>query len=400
MAKKIDIQGKKPRRGKGEGTISKRTDGRYMAKITLGRNLNGKLVRKCIYGYSETEVIEKKTKLMAKVFSGVYSEPSKINISQWLDTWFNTYKKMYIKEQTSDLYLTMMDSVINPRIGELKLRDIKQMHIQELVNRLCKDGYATSTIYKVKNILNPAFRIAKMNKLIQDNPFQNIQMPQGSEKQVLALSRQEQAKFEANVGHSNFHELFITALDSGIRIGELLALTWKDINFNKKEINITKTLITKREEKTGKKVLEVQHTPKTKSSNRTVPMTKRVYKLLCKLLTKRKENCFKDNNIVFCSKVGTYAYPKNIRRSLGIIFKRSGIDLSGVHILRHTFATRLFEESVAIKTISKILGHCRIEITLNIYTHIFKESEEKAIDVLDNLDLLINQEKDNSENKE
>jgi len=378
MARKIDLGSKKKLiRGNGEGTISLRTDGRYMAKITIGRDLNGKLIRKCIYGRTEEEVIEKKTEVMAEVFKGVYSEPSRMTLTQWLDIWFNTYKKMYIKDQTIELYQVVIEKIINPRMGDLKLKDIKQMHVQGLINTLVKDGYSSSTAYKVKNIINPAFNIAVTNKLIVENPFKNIQMPASKEIIVKALSRDEQLRFEANVSSSYFYEFFIVALDTGIRSGELLALTWDDVNFKKNEIKVTKTLITKKDKKQKKKILAVQDTPKTKTSNRKIPMTKRVRTLLENLQKKRIEMNSNDGNIVFCSQVGTYAYPKNVRRSLGIVFKKAEIDKSGTHVLRHTFATRLFEEKVSIKTISKLLGHASIEVTLNIYIHTYLRNTKK-----------------------
>lgn len=372
------------KKSNGEGSIYKRKDGKYTGQITIGRDSTGKLIRKTVYGNTKTDVLKKLTQLQAKVFTGTYFEPSKLTLEQWLQSWFETYKEISLRPQTKELYCTLINKIINPRIGWMKLCEIKPIHIQDLVNRLHKEGYSSSTIQKIKNILNPAFKIAIVNKLIPESPIQNIQMPEKREKQIRAFTKAEQTKFIEAAKRSYFYEAYIIALNTGIRCGELLALNWDDIDFNNGEIKVNKTIITVKDA-SGKFVVQIQHMPKTQSSERTVPLPINCIKILKDLRKKRLSKNFNDNNIVFCSKVGTYVFPKNFRRSMDVVTSKAGIEKCGTHVLRHTYATRLFEAGVDIKTVSELLGHSKIEITLNIYTHVFKDDKKEAVQVLNQI---------------
>lgn len=181
--------------------------------------------------------------------------------------------------------------------------------------------------------------------------------------------------------------MFIFALDTGARCGEILALSWNDIDLKKGEVKITKTVISVKDKVKGKLVVKVQDTPKTQSSNRIIPLTNRCINLLKELKKKRMQEGFNDNNIVFCSKVGTFMFPKNLRRSMDIICRKVSTHKSGIHVFRHSFVTRLFEENVPVKVISSLIGHNKIETTLNIYTHLTQDNKVDAIKVLNNLDL-------------
>jgi integrase len=379
------------KRNNNTGSITfHKASGKYMGRVNVGRDINGKLIRKCVYGDTESEVIKEITKLQAQVYDEVYSEPSKMPLKQWLRLWLDTYKVNNLKEQTIELYNIIIDTIITPRIGDKKLKEIKHIHIQDFINKLYNfgDGYSTSTIQKVKNILTPAFKIAIKNKLINDNPCEGLQMPKFKQKQVKAFTREEQKDFEKEAEKHIFHELFIFALDTGCRCGEMLALNWNDIDFKKCEVTISKTVITVKDKKTKKQIVKSQDTPKTQKSNRIIPLTNRCLTLLKELKKERLQKGFNDNNIVFCSKTGTYIYPKNLRRAMNIICKRININESGIHILRHSFATRLFEENVPIKVISNLLGHTKIETTLNIYTHLTQDNKADAINVLNNIQLV------------
>ena len=375
------------KRSSGEGTITERSDGRFMARVSIGRDLNGKAIRKTVYGASRPEVVKKMVQIQSKVFTGVYYESSGMLLSQWVHSWYETYKKISLRPQTKELYEILIRTVIEPRIGGIKLKEICPMHIQGLVNRLHSDGYSTSTIQKIRNILSPAFRVAVSNKLIPDNPFKDIQMPPKREKTVRAFSRAEQEAFEMAAQRSGFYEAFILALDTGLRCGELLSLNWSDINLKSAEISVKKTLITVADEQTKKHVPIPQQMPKTQSSNRMIPLTPRSLNILKEMKKRRMNKDFNDNNIVFCSRAGTYVYPKNLRRSMAIVCNDAGIEDSGLHVLRHSFATRLFEENVQAKVVSELLGHSKIEVTLNTYTYVFNENKKDAIRLLSELKL-------------
>ncbi|KNY26307.1 tyrosine-type recombinase/integrase [Pseudobacteroides cellulosolvens] len=376
------------KRNNNTGSITyHKPSGKYMGRVNVGRDINGKMIRKCVYGNTEGEVAKEMIKLQAQVYDEVYYEPSRMLLKQWLNQWLNTYKITSLKQQTLELYRTLIDTIINPKIGDNKLKDIKPIHIQDFINKLYNfgEGYSTSTLQKIKNILNPAFKLAIKNKLINENPCDGLQLPRPKQKQVEAFTREEQNRFETKAKESSFYELFIFALDTGARSGEILALNWNDIDLKKGEVKISKTVISVKDKVKEKLVVKVQDTPKTQSANRLIPLTNRCIDLLKEMKKKRFQKGFDDHNIVFCSKAGTYMFPKNLRRSMDIVCNKANINKSGMHVFRHSFVTRLFEENVPIKVISSLIGHNKIETTLNIYTHLTQDNKVDAIKVLNNL---------------
>lgn len=373
----------------GSITFHKATN-RFMGRVTVGRDINGKLIKKCVYGKTEDEVSQAIIKIQSEVNDNNFFEPSKLTLQQWLKQWFEVYKGNNIKEQTKELYEIIIRTIINPNIGDTQLRNLKPLHIQAFINKLYDfgEGYSTSTIQKVKNILNPAFKMAIVNKLISSNPCEGLQMPKQTQKEVVAFTRDEQSKFEESAKKHPFYEAFIFALDTGVRCGELLSLHWNDIDLKNGIVKVSKTLITVHDKKLGKQIVKVQNTPKTQQGNREIPLTLRCISILKELKKQRLQEGFNDKNIVFCSLAGTYQFPKNFRRAMGIVCKNAKIQSGGVHVLRHTFATRLFEEKVQPKVVSKLLGHSKIEVTLNTYTHLVQENTNEAINVLNNLKLV------------
>ncbi len=212
-------------------------------------------------------------------------------------------------------------------------------------------------------------------------------MPKQKAKLVEAFSRDEQQRFEKCLSDSSFKDLFTFALDTGCRCGEILALSWNDFDLKKKEVRVSKTVISIKDKKLNKLVIKVQDTPKTQTANRVIPLTNRCVEMLKETKKKRLSEGFNDNNIVFCSNAGTYIFPKNLRRSMDSVCKNANISKSGIHVLRHTFVTRLFEENVPIKVISNLIGHSKIETTLNTYTHLTQNNTVDAINVLNTINL-------------
>lgn len=371
------------KRGNGEGSIVKRKDGRWQGSIMTGRDLNGKIIRKTVYGKTQKEVQESLNKISGQLYNSKYFEPSKLELQNWLKDWLKNYKSISLKPVTYDLYETMIDKVIAPQIGHYKLKDIKPIHIQTLYNKLYDggNGYATSTIQKVNNILYPAFNVAVMNELVDKNPVDGVQMPKHKEKQVRALTIAEETKFLEIAKKNQYYAAFVVLLDTGVRCGELLALTWEDIDLKNGTLHVCKNLVAvkDRDSKEGKQKIVVQDTPKTSKGVRTIPLTSRALNLLRELKLKQQSK----TNIVFCTKNCTYLFPKNFRRAFQCVLKRAGIEQLGLHVLRHTFATRLFEKNANPKTVSILLGHANVGITLDIYTHVEPKQMVDTIKLLE-----------------
>lgn len=313
----------------GEGTIVKRKDGLFMGQLTIGRNYSGKIVRKTVYAKTKSEVVKKMNDLKGQIFSGVMTNSTSLTLSEWLEQWLCTYKK-FNRTQTKSTYKMLIHKNINPKIGNQKLCELKNFHLQSFINSL-SPKYSTGTIQKIKNILNNSFNLALSNQLITVNPIQNVQLPAKNEKEVIAFTEDEQIKFEKASENNPLNNLFILLLKTGLRIGEALCLTWSDIDFEKCEISVSKTLV-REENEIGKEILIVQDMPKTKSSSRMVSLNQTCLKILNSMFVIRtSEKIFHTSN-------DTYIYPRNVQRFLENICAKAGIKHASPHILRnHNF---------------------------------------------------------------
>jgi integrase len=179
-------------------------------------------------------------------------------------------------------------------------------------------------------------------------------------------------------------KLFLFNLDTGLRLSEILAIKWEDIDLKKKTVIINKNLVeakNRSKNQRGKLELIVQNTTKTENGKRILPLTERTIRMLKEYKLKSQ----KKSEIVFCSQNDTYVRPRNYKRTFYKIIENASIEKCGAHTLRHTYATRLFEANIDAKVVSELLGHKDISVTLNTYVHVLKSKKREAIRALDEL---------------
>lgn len=373
---------KNRKRSNGEGSIIQLKNGRYMGKVMLGWKADGKPNRKTVYGDSQQEVLKKINELTYEYNHGMYIEPNRMSFGEWLNFWLKTYKRKKLKPRTYDNYESQITFRIIPVLGHLPLKDITTFHIQNFYNQLSDSGLSTATIRKIHQIINSALDKAQEQQMIRNNPAKAIELPSLEQKPVKAFTLEEQARFFEAAKSYTYYEAFIFAVSTGVREGELLALTWDDIDFEKGYVQVNKTLIfvKDRENKANSTyVLKAQDSTKTKAGVRRIPLTKRCLRMLREL---KLRNIAK-SQLVFPSKSGTYINPRNFLRCFDTICKKAGLEGFNCHTLRHTFATRCFEKGISVKIVSRWLGHKKVQHTLDIYTHVMPDEEKKAIERLE-----------------
>lgn len=210
---------------------------------------------------------------------------------------------------------------------------------------------------------------------------------------IIPFTINEQKEFIKAIKGNKFEALFITALNSGLRQGELISLTWDDISFKENYINVNKNLglVTDvSREGRGKSTLQVQ-TPKTKKGRRQVSIPNFLVDILKKYKKEQSKiriklaNKYTNNNLVFCDEFGNYLKRDNVFYQFKKILKENRIKERKFHDLRHTYATRLFELGEKAKTVQELLGHSDVSVTLNTYTHVLDNMKEKAASKLDDL---------------
>ena len=383
------------KRANGEGTIVKNMRNGiqkgWRASITIGRDDNGKIKRKEFTGKTQQEVKKKLEEYKKEMLLGTISSDDKITVSEWYHTWLFDYRIKDLKPKSFEKYEGIYRNYIkDSELGKIKLKDLRATHIQRYYNKL-QDTKPISTIKGINTRLKPCLGEAEKQGYIQKNYCKMVTLPKDNNtKTIKVLSKEEQQKFiEAIKGHK-LEMLFLVALGTGLRLGELLGLKWSDIDFNTGILTVNRTLSRVKNQTTGKYEI-IEQTPKTKNSNRTIPIPNDILnKLKEHKKNQSKQRLFVgegyiNNNYVFTDDIGNPIDDKRPGRNLKSTLAKLSIEPIKFHALRHTYATRLFEANVPPKTVQVLMGHYDISITMDIYTHVMEDAKLEAIEKLNNI---------------
>lgn len=379
------------KRGNGEGTIyySEKLN-KWVGQFVVGRKADGSLNRKSVYGNTRKEVKEKMTKALSEVQSKTYIERNDITIvnlgQQIIDNKFNAN---IITEATYNRALSTFEHIKSSNIANQKIQLVTIEELQNFINS--KKNYANSYIDKIYEMLGKIFKEAIARDIIVKNPLEKVIKPKSTkeDKEIVSLSIEEQKAFIESLKDEPYKNIFLIALHTGMRIGEILALTPEDIDLENKLISINNTL-TKNIQ--GKVIIGSR--TKTYESKRKIPITIILEPILKDSIANYIPN---KNNLLFCHLNGNIIAPATINSNfkricknaqikvITIPLKRAGkiINLktskANTHMLRHTYATRCIEAGIPAPVLQKLLGHKDISITINTYTTIFNKFKENAL---------------------
>ena len=364
-------------RDKGTGTItfieSKKL---YCGRLTVGYDDKGRQKRKPFYGKTKKEVQEKMTAAKADLNKGVYVEPSKMTVGDWMDIWLNEYKKRNVRASTHSNIHNNIKNHINPVIGKVKLKDLRTEMVQKFINDCCDKGLARDSVEHILSCVYGALEQALDNELIPKNVAARIILPKKEKKEMRVLTPEEQSRFIDTAKNKRHGELFILLLAKGLRIGEATALTWSDIDFEKGMLSVNKT-ITRGFDDTapaGKRHPRTISDPKTKSSRRVIPLLPSVVQML---KDKKEYDEANPKNLLYTSMDGDIVSHLTIRSRFHRILEEANIERNGLHLhsLRHSFATRGLEQGIELKVMQEFLGHASIKMTADIYTHVLPDKK-------------------------
>lgn len=357
----------------GEGSISQRKDGTWTGRIYLGRDSNGKQKVKAVYGKTEKEVKNRIKEIKTQLIKYDNITLSKVTLSELLTDWLQNIKKYELKASSYDRVEYTINHNISPYIGYLQISSIKPNDIQRYINNLTDIGYSYSTIKKAYNAINASLRFAVERDYIIKNPCASVHLPKQKQRpkydiefftdtEVYSITESATSRFKTGNYRYKHGYAIILLLNTGMRVGELLALKWKNVDFVNKQIFITETRsqVIDRTNNNQKYVM-VDRSTKTQSSCRYIPINSKSLEALMYFKSLGYSNPY----VMANSDTGLITY-RNLFRVLENILDSNGINHGSLHTLRHTFATRLFKKGVDIKVISELLGHSDISITIPV----------------------------------
>ena len=387
MAKKKPANERK-RAPNGQGTPSKRPDGRYRLDVSLGRDpATGKLIRKTVYDTSEQGVIAKAQKLRVEFNeSGVYVEPSKLTVGQWLDIWHKEYLGN-VKEGTSSSYEKDIRVHLKPNLGNIKLTILSQSPhtIQAVYNKLQrgtekKKALSAKSIHNLNGTLHSALEKAVALGYIPRNPAKSVTLPRVEKREMQAIQGEDVNRFLAAVKDCQYEHVYLMDMFTGLRQAEILGLTWDNVNLDSGTITV-KQQLRKERKKGGAYVFAPLKTDRT----RTLTASLYVQTLLRKQRAKQAEWALQtggawDNamNLVFTNELGAHLAAVTVYKKLKTIVSSLGLDGVRFHDLRHTFALISLQNGDDIKTLQQNMGHSTISTTLDVYGHVSEQMKKES----------------------
>ncbi len=352
------------RRGNNEGSISRRKDGRWMGRYTVHTATGPK--QKAIYGKTRAEVAGKLTKAMADRDGGLYFEAENLSVSEFLRRWLNDSVRGSVRASTHASYDRQVERYIIPAIGHMRLKKLTPAHVQGLYRSMLDRELSTRTVQYTHAVLRRAMKQATRWGMIPRNPCDDTDPPKLQRNEIRPLDQEQTRRLLRAAEGERLEALYVLAVHSGMRPGELLALRWQDVSFEAARLQINRALS------------DGEFTPpKRARSRRSIDLTAGSIAAL-KAHRKRqleemirKAGLWQDHGLVFPSNIGTPLSHRNVVRSFKAVLRRTDLPSSvRLYDLRHTCATLLLARNVHPKYVQELLGHASIAQTLDTYSHV------------------------------
>ncbi|GHU07429.1 site-specific integrase [Alphaproteobacteria bacterium] len=366
----------KVRRANGEGSITKRKDGRWMARywITLP---DGSRRRQQIVGKDRQVVSEKLREEQVEAQRGKPRIRNQRTMHEYIEWWLRDIGPEQLRVSTLRYYTEYARRDIIPAIGNIPLTQLKPEHVREMMNRIKKQGRTDYCAHKTRQVLAPMLSTAVKLEYVHRNVAWLVKVPKYKPRTERTVWTKEQvAQFLDSIKNHRYYPIFLVMFSYGTRRGETIGLRWQDIDFDNNIIHIRQQLL----HDLNRKIIFGE--PKTEAGKRDLPLVPIVREALLKL----RENPMYDgevkDDLLFHTKIGTPIDGHTLVRLLGDLAYKAGLPRLTLHEIRHTVATMLKDEGVSPKDAQVILGHADIATTLAIYTHSSDNNKAKVLNRL------------------
>ena len=375
------------RRPQGDGTIRKRSDGRWEARIIIGHKNDGSPMYKSAFAKTHKSALKQLHQLLDLYRDVDLTEECRMTLGEWMDKWLDEYMIFAIRESTLDSYRTMVKNQVKPFIGNKRLASLTTADVQKFYNKIKKEGrvrehpvhgktLADSMVRSVHMMLHEALDMAVKERLLAKNPTNGTTIPKCNypEKQILG-DNQLETFLEVIKGQEYWGDFFYVEVMTGLRRGEICGLKWQDIDFEENKLHVNRSVSVKRGG--GLNIGET----KTETGVRCIQLPPSV----AELLKNRKQTAITEWVFPAFLNPEQPIHPQAAYRKLKVILKNAELPLIRFHDLRHTFATHATQGGVDPKTLAGILGHTNASFTLDTYTHVTRDMQKSASAIVGNM---------------
>lgn len=373
------------RRGHGDGSIYQRQDGRWAASISLE---GGK--RKTFYGKTRKEVQEQLKKALHEQLQGILVTTPQQKVEQFLTHWLEDTHKQSIRIRTYERYEEIVRLHLIPGIGDHQLQKLTPQHLQAFYKQKLEEGLSSTTVASFHNVLHKALETAVRWNLVARNVCSLVTPPRRRHYEIQPLSIEQVQQLHRAARDHCMEALFLLALGTGMRRGEIMGLKWQDIDFTLGTLQVRRILTripTKARDERGLTYMETE--PKTDRGRRYLFLPPFVLEALRRHRVRQLEEklkagpAWRDHDYVFCTSVGTHLNPtRDILDQLKKLLEKAGLPVIRFHDLRHSTATALLVLGTNPKIVQEVLGHSAISITMDIYSHVLPTMQKEAMNRL------------------
>jgi integrase len=365
------------KRGNGEGSIYRRKDGRWVGQYLVYTSKGPKY--RYIYGKTRADVSKKLTKAMADRDGGLVFDAGALTVGEYLGRWLSDSIRGTVRISTFERHEQIIRGHLTPALGRVKLKTLTPAHVRSLHREKLDSGLSPATVRKIHSTLHKALSQAVADGLIPRNAA-DVKAPRPAPEEMRPLSETEARTFleAAREAEDRFEALYILAITTGLRRGELLGLRWDDADLERGTLRVGRALV----REGGRYVVGET---KTKRGRRRVNLTPRTVAALKahrrQQLEERVRNSglYDDRGLIFATNVGTPLNPENlVKRSFKPLLAKAELPEIRFHDLRHTCATLLLGRSVHPKIVQELLGHATIAMTLDTYSHYLPSMGDQA----------------------